>query len=394
MSALNGILVVDLSRVLAGPFCGQLMADMGAQVIKVESPGGDENRQWLPINPNGQSSNFASVNRGKQSLTLDMKAAGAADVLSRLVQKADVVLHSFLPDTAERLGISYEKFRQINPRMIFCSISGYGAEGPLRNKPGYDLMVQAFSGVMSTTGFEGGPPIRTGVSFIDMSTGLSAYAAIMTALVARQTTGKGDWVRASLMETAVAILGYHGVSWLQGGVMPRREGSGVWHLVPYQAFRCSNGYLLAGATNDAAWRRFCHALGCPELVSDPRYSSNQARADSRDQLIPALESIFATKTVEHWTAKLEENNVAMAPLQSVDQVMTHPQVRANAMVHTARAADGSSVQLIGTPFKLVEGGGVAAQAPPDLGANTDAILGDILGFSAEEISKLHAQDVV
>lgn len=394
MSALKGILVVDLSRVLAGPFCGQLMADMGAQVIKVESPGGDENRQWLPINPSGQSSNFASVNRGKQSLTLDMKAAGAADILSRLVRKADVVLHSFLPDTAERLGISYEKFQDINPRMIFCSISGYGAEGPLRNKPGYDLMVQAFSGVMSTTGFEGGPPIRTGVSFIDMATGLSAYAAIMTALVARQTTGRGDWVRASLLETAVAILGYHGVSWLQGGVMPRREGSGVWHLVPYQAFRCSDGYLLAGATNDAAWRRFCHALGCSELGTDPRYSSNQKRVDHRDQLIPALELIFATNTVEYWTAKLEANNVAMAPLQSVDQVMTHPQVLANAMVHTARAADGSPVQLIGTPFKLVEGGGVAAQAAPDLGANTDAILGDILGFSADEIAKLHAQDVV
>jgi len=394
MSALTGILVVDLSRVLAGPFCGQLMADMGAQVIKVESPDGDENRQWPPINPNGQSSNFASVNRGKRSLTLNMKAPEAADILARLVRKADVVLHSFLPNTAARLGIDYEKFSKINPRLVFCSISGYGAEGPLRNKPGYDLMVQAFSGVMSTTGFEGGPPIRTGVSFIDMATGMSAYAAIMTALVARQSTGKGDWVRASLLETAVAILGYHGVSWLQGGVMPRREGSGVWHLVPYQAFRCQDGHLLAGATNDAAWRRFCTALGCEELASDTRFTTNQNRADNRDHLIPRLEQIFATKTVEHWTAQLELNNVPVAPLQTIDRVMTHPQLLANAMVHTAQADDGSAVQLLGTPFKLVHGGGIAAQAAPKLGANTDAILRDVLDFSTDEVRALRAREVV
>ena len=256
MAALTGHLVVDLSRVLAGPFCGQLLADMGANVIKIESPEGDENRKWPPLTSSGESSNYASVNRGKRSLTLNLKAPGAAEVLRGLAAKADVLLHSFLPDTAARLGIDYEELRAINPRLVFCTISGYGAQGPLRNKPGYDLMVQAFSGVMSTTGFEGGPPIRTGVSFIDMSTGLSAYAAIMTALVARNSTGKGTWVRASLLETGVAILGYHAVSWLQGSIMPRREGSGVWHLVPYQAFRCLDGHLLAGATNDSAWQRF------------------------------------------------------------------------------------------------------------------------------------------
>jgi crotonobetainyl-CoA:carnitine CoA-transferase CaiB-like acyl-CoA transferase len=394
MAALTGLLVVDLSRVLAGPFCGQILADMGADVIKVESPGGDENRQWPPLTPNGESSNYASVNRGKRSLTLNLKAAGAADVLKRLARKADVLIHSFLPDTAERLGIRYEDLRATNPKLVFCTISGYGEFGPLRNKPGYDLMVQAFSGVMSTTGFEGGPPIRTGVSFIDMTTGLGAYAAIMTALVARHRTGTGTWVRTSLLETAVSLLGYHAVSWLQGGILPRREGSGVWHLVPYQAFRCLDGYMLAGATNDAAWQRFCEAIERPELARDDRFRGNENRARNRDQLIPMLEERFASDTVARWTARLEAKNVAVAPLQTLDQVLTHPQVLANNMVQMARMPDGSETRLLGTPFKLAEGGGIGTQAPPVLGANTNDILRDVLGYSDDVIHSLHVDGAV
>lgn len=394
MSGLAGLLVVDLSRVLAGPSCGQLLADMGADVIKVESPDGDENRRWPPLNPDGQSSNYASVNRGKRNLTLNLKMPSAVEVLRQLARRADVLIHSFLPDTADRLGIRYDDLRAINPGLVFCSISGYGAKGPLRNKPGYDLMMQAFSGVMSTTGFEGGPPIRTGVSFIDMTTGINAYAAIMTALFARTRTGSGTWVQASLLETAVSLLGYHGVSWLQGSILPRREGSGVWHLVPYQAFRCTNGHLLAGATNDAAWRRFCEAIDRPELAGDERFRDNELRVRNRDQLVPMLEERFATNTVAHWTARLEARGVAVAPLQTVDQVLAHPQVLANGMVQIARGADGSAVPLLGTPFKLEDGGGVATTAPPVLGADTDAVLREVLGYSDEMIRSLHAEGAV
>ena len=390
MQVLEGIRVVDLSRVLAGPYCAQLLADFGASVIKVESPEGDENRRWLPILPSGHSGNFASVNRGKRSMVLNLKSPAARDVLRRLAADADVLLHSFLPDTAARLGIGYDDLRAINPRLVFCSISGYGAEGPLAEKRGYDLMVQAFAGVMSTTGIVDGPPVRCGVSFIDMSTGLSAYGGIVTALLGRQHTGHGTWVRASLLETAVALLGYHAVGWLQAGILPTPQGSGSWHLVPYQAFRCADGYMLAGAPNDPAWQRFCDALAWPELGQDARFLGNAARVEQRGTLVPMLEERFGRHPVDYWVDRFEARNVACAPLHKLDQVLTHPQVLANSMVVEAQGPDGATQQLVGTPFKLGQGGGTASTAAPALGADTNAILADTLGLSDIEIDTLRA----
>jgi crotonobetainyl-CoA:carnitine CoA-transferase CaiB-like acyl-CoA transferase len=387
MKVLEGIRVVDVSRVLAGPYCAQLLADFGASVIKVESPEGDENRRWLPILPSGHSGNFASV---KRRMVLNLKSQAARGVLRRLAADADVLLHSFLPDTASRLGIGYDDLRAINPRLIFCSISGYGADGPLAEKRGYDLMVQAFAGVMSTTGIVDGPPVRCGVSFIDMSTGLSAYGGIVTALLGRQHTGQGTWVRASLLETAVALLGYHAVAWLQAGILPTPQGSGSWHLVPYQAFRCADGYMLAGAPNDQAWQRFCDALAWPELGQDVRFLGNAARVEQRDTLVPMLEERFGRQPVAYWIERFEARNVACAPLHKLDQVMTHPQVLANAMVVEAKGTDGVTQQLVGTPFKLGDGGGTASTASPALGADTDAILADTLGLSAADIEALRA----
>jgi crotonobetainyl-CoA:carnitine CoA-transferase CaiB-like acyl-CoA transferase len=392
MQVLEGIRVIDVSRVLAGPYCAQLLADFGASVIKVESPEGDENRRWLPILPTGHSGNFASVNRGKRSMVLNLKSQAARDVLRRLAADADVLLHSFLPDTAARLGISYDELRAINPRLVFCSISGYGADGPLAEKRGYDLMVQAFAGVMSTTGIVDGPPVRCGVSFIDMSTGLSAYGGIVTALLGRQHSGHGTWVRASLLETAVALLGYHAVAWLQAGILPTPQGSGSWHLVPYQAFRCADGYMLAGAPNDAAWQRFCDALEWRELGRDARFLGNAARVEQRGTLVPMLEAKFGRHPVGYWVERFEARNVACAPLHKLDQVLTHPQVLANAMVVGAQDADGTTQHLVGTPFKLGDGGGTASTAPPALGADTDAILADTLGLSAAEIDALRVAD--
>jgi crotonobetainyl-CoA:carnitine CoA-transferase CaiB-like acyl-CoA transferase len=388
MKVLDGIRVIDLSRVLAGPYCAQLLADFGATVIKVESPEGDENRRWPPMNADGQSSNFGSVNRGKRSMVLNLKSPAARDVLHQLALGADVLLHSFLPDTAARLGISNEALRAANPRLVIGTISGYGAEGPLAEKRGYDLMVQAFAGAMSTTGIPGGPPIRCGVSFIDMSTGISLYGGIVTALLAREKTGQGTWVRGSLLETAVALLGYHAVAWMQAGVLPEPQGSGSGHLAPYQAFRCQDGFMLAAAPNEGAWQRFCDALEWPELAKDPRFQGNTSRVEQRDVLIPLLEERFGRNPVAYWVARFEARSVACSPLQTVDQVMTHPQVLANAMRVRARNADGTVQDLVGTPFKLADGGGVAETAAPKLGAETEAILGDTLGMSAAEITAL------
>lgn len=388
MKVLHGVRVVDLSRVLAGPYCAQLLADFGASVIKVESPEGDENRRWPPLSPDGQSANFGSVNRGKQSLVLNLKRAEARAVLQRLTAQADVLIHSFLPDTAARLGISTEALRAAHPRLVVCTISGYGADGPLAEKRGYDLMVQAFSGAMSTTGTPGGPPTRCGVSFIDMSTGISCYAGVVTALLARATTGQGTWVRGSLLETAVSLLGYHAVAWMQAAVLPEPQGSGSWHLVPYQAFRCRDGFMLAAAPNDTAWVRFCDALDWPELAADPRFHGNMARVEQRGVLIPLLEARFAARPVAEWVERFEARSVACSPLHTVDQVMSHPQVLANALRVQARNADGSVQDLVGTPFKLAEGGGTAEIAAPKLGADLEAVLSGTLGYAADEIAAL------
>jgi crotonobetainyl-CoA:carnitine CoA-transferase CaiB-like acyl-CoA transferase len=387
---LDGIRVIDLSRVLAGPFCGQLLADFGATVIKVEGPEGDENRRWPPLSDKGESGNFGSVNRGKRAMVLNLKTPEARAVLLDLAATADVLLHSFLPDTAARLGISNQALHERNPRLIIGTISGYGANGPLAEKRGYDLMVQAFSGAMSTTGTPDGPPIRSGVSYIDMSTGLSLYGGIVTALLQRERTGKGTWVRGSLLETSVALLGYHAVGWMQSGQFPEKQGSGSGHLVPYQAFRCQDGFMLAGAPNDLAWTRFCDALGWPDLAQDARFIGNVARVTHRDTLIPMLEERFAHHPVAYWVERFEAKGVACAPIQTMDQVMTHPQVLANDMRLSVPAADGSPRDLLGTPFKLAEGGGVAGTAAPALGADTDAILRDTLGLTDARIAALRA----
>jgi len=226
------------------------------------------------------------------------------------------------------------------------------------------------------------------VSFIDMSTGISLYAGIVTALLARTATGQGTWVRGSLLETAVALLGYHAVAWMQCGVLPVPQGSGSGHLVPYQAFRCQDGFMLAGAPNDAAWSRFCEALEWPELAFDPRFLGNVARVEMRDVLIPMLEARFAARPVSYWVERFEAQNVACSPLHTVDQVMTHPQVLANAMRVTALDAAGVERDLVGTPFKLAEGGGIAPAAAPELGADTAAVLADRLGLSDDEIGRL------
>ena len=397
MKVLQGIVVADFSRVLAGPFCAQQLADMGADVIKVESPDGDENRRWQPQLPNGSSSNYASVNRGKRAMTLDLKAAQGPEVLRRLIERSDVLLHNFLPDTAARLGLTYDAVRAINPRLVYCTINGYGEKGALRNKPGYDLMVQAFSGTMSTTGFEGGPPVRSGVSFIDMATGIAAYGAIVSALFARERTGKGAWVHGSLLETAVSLLGYHAISWLQAGKLPVKQGSGSSSSVPYQAFQCKDGYLLMGAPNDAAWQRFCAALEDPALAADERFASIPLRVANRDVLIPILEKRFLENTVAHWVDRLESKGVAVSPLHSLDQVFSHPQVLANDMLTHVTDVDGTRLPLVGMPFKMetAEGPVRPAERPvPHLGAHTDEILQDVLGYSEAEVRALRGTGAV
>ena len=394
MTAFSGIRVLDLSRVLAGPFCGQMLADFGAEVIKVEDVGGDENRKWAPV-IDGQSANFLSVNRGKRGMTLNLKSGTGQEILAGLVRKADVVIDSFLPAVAKRLGVDDDRLRALQPNLVQATVSGYGHEGPLAGKPGYDLMLQAFSGMMAMTGERDGGPVRAGASFIDMATGLLAFSGIASALYARQA-GKagGQHIRVSLMETAIALLGYHVPAYTLGGKVPPRDGSGVWHIVPYQAFTTEDGHVLAGATNDAAWQRLCAAIGATELAADPALATTELRIENRDKVISALSAIFATRPTAVWVEALETANVPCAPVNDLVQTLAHPQVAAMKMVLEVATRGGDSLSLVGVPLNLSTTPAVPGGAPPLLGEHTDAILKDDLDLDASQIAALRKEGVI
>lgn len=394
MTAFSGIRVLDLSRVLAGPFCGQMLADFGADVIKVEDVGGDENRKWAPV-VDGDSANFLSVNRGKRGMTLNLKSEAGQEILARLVRKADVVIDSFLPAVAERLGVDDARVRALRPDLVHATISGYGHEGPLAGKPGYDLMLQAFSGMMAMTGERDGAPVRAGASFIDMATGLLAFSGIASALYARQA-GKagGQHVRVSLLETAIALLGYHVPAYTLGGKVPPRDGSGVWHIVPYQAFATQDGHILAGATNDAAWQRLCAAIGAAGLAADPTLATTTLRIENRDKVVQALSTIFATRPTAVWVEALEAANVPCAPVNTLAQTLAHPQVAAMNMVLDVAGRAGGSMPLVGVPLNLSVTPAAPGGAPPQLGEHTDAILKDELGLDAMRIGALRKEGTI
>ncbi len=394
MSAFRGIRVLDLSRVLAGPSCGQLLADFGAEVIKVEDVGGDENRKWAPV-VDGESANYLSVNRGKRGMTLNLKSASGQEILAGLVARSDVVIDSFLPAVARRLKVDDESLRAIRPDLVHVTISGYGHDGPLAGKPGYDLMLQAFSGMMAMTGEPDGGPIRAGASFIDMATGMLAFSGVSTALYARLAGhAAGQHIRVSLLETAIALLGYHVPALTLAGKVPTRDGSGVWHIVPYQAFRTKDGYVLAGATNDAAWQRLCAAIGADALGGNPAYATSAQRIAEREPVIAALSAIFAGRETAEWVRLLDAANVPCSPVNDIAQALAHPQVQAMQMVLDVPASGGHALKLVGVPLNLSATPAQPGSAPPKLGEHTDDILREELGLDAARIAALRREGAI
>ncbi|MDA1311331.1 MAG: CoA transferase [Proteobacteria bacterium] len=399
MGALDGIKVLDLSRVIAGPYCCQMMADNGADVIKVEAPGGDMNRGFPTVIAPGLSTNFLSANRGKRGITLNLKSPEAQRIMHALVGKVDVVVQSFLPKTAAALGADYQTLAALNPRIIYASISGYGAKGALKDKPGYDTMVTAFAGIMSLTGEPDGPPARPGVIAVDMATAMLTYSGIVSALFARaEGRAGGQRVDASLLESAVALLSFRGLNYLQLGSVDQREGAGYNAITPYGAYRCADGDILIGAATQANWRTLCGALAAQSsaaesLIEDPRYADNQARCVNADALRTELEAILAGATMEQWLDRLEAAGVPSAPINTVDRVLDHPQVRANDMVIPAPTTDGGSMDMLGIPFNMSATPGKAGNAPPTPGQHTVEVLGEMLGMSEAEVEKL-AEDGV
>ena len=394
MRPLDGIRVVDLSRVLAGPYCSLLLADMGAEVIKVEEPGrGDDTRAWPPF-VGGEATYFMSVNRGKKSLTLNMKHAEGKAIHRRLLEGADVLLENFRPGPLERLGFGDAAVRGFNPRLVYCSISGFGESGPEAGRPGYDLIVQGESGIMDITGFPDGPPVKVGNSIADLAAGTMAAHGIVLALFARERTGQGQKVEIAMLEVMAALLTYHGQAYFATGTSPRRRGNQHPSIVPYEVFQAADGYLTVGVANNSLWLRFCQALGRPELAADPRFDTEARRVENREVLVPLLGTVFATAPVGHWLARLGEAGVPAGKIKEIGEVLESEHLRARGAVVSLAHPTAGPMRMVGPPIRLSGTPAEAAAPAPLLGEHTDEILGKLCGYSADAIARLRADGAI
>jgi crotonobetainyl-CoA:carnitine CoA-transferase CaiB-like acyl-CoA transferase len=394
MKPLAGIKVLDFSKVLAGPLCTQTLGDLGADVIKVESLGlGDETRGWPPFRAEGLGAVFLSVNRNKRSIALDLKTEAGRSVARQLAKTADIAIESFGAGVAERLGIDAESLQPLNERLIHCSISGFGRSGPLKNLPGYDVILQAFSGMMSLTGEEGGGYIRSPISPIDQMTGTHALTGILAALLERGRTGKGTTVKVNLFETAMGLLRYNLQSFWERGVQPSKCGSTHESLCPYRAFEAADGPLMLGVANDNLWRKFCALADMNDIVDDLRFRSNADRVAHRAETEERVQQAIAGHSVDFWNEELAKIGVPCAPINTLKQVLEHPHTEAAGLIVKYDHPHGGPIQSVGLPFTL---GGVPREAgspPPLQGEHTQSILQE-LGFSSRQIDELRTAKAI
>jgi formyl-CoA transferase len=387
--ALDGLRVLELTQVMAGPFCGQVLADMGADVVKVEPPdGGDSTRRALGFRMRGEdTAAFLAVNRNKRSLALDLKDERHRAAFHRLARGADVVLENHRPGVAARLGADWETLRELNPRLVHASVSGFGQTGPYALRPGYDLIAQGLAGIMSVTGDPGGDPVKCGVPIADLAAGLFCAVGILSALAARDRTGRGQQVDTSLFEGALAFSIWETAELWATGRVPAPLGSAHRLTAPYQALRTGDGHITVGGNNQRLWERLCAAVGREELVEDPRFATNDARMEHRPELVRELESALAGRGTDEWVEALLEAGVPCGPIHDYRQVMDDPHTRARAMEVELQHPVEGTVRTLGIPVKLSETPGTIRRPAPLLGEHTGEVLREA-GFSAEEIAAL------
>jgi crotonobetainyl-CoA:carnitine CoA-transferase CaiB-like acyl-CoA transferase len=391
---LDGVRVLDLSKVLAGPLCAQYLGDLGAEVIKVEAVGqGDETRGWPPFPAPGLGTVFLSANRNKRSIAINMKSEKGRALVHELARSADVAIESFGTGVAERLAIDADSLRALNDRLIHCSISGFGRSGPLKNSPGYDVILQAFSGVMSMTGDESGGYIRSPISPIDQMTGVHAFSGILACLLAREKSGKGASIQVSLFDTALGLLGYNLQTFWERGVQPAKCGSSHESLCPYQAFEAADGPIMIGVANDNLWRKFCAVAGLGAIVDDLKYRTNADRVTHRAETLHHVQAVIATRTVEQWNAALNEVGIPCSPINTLAQLLEHPHTKASEVIMQYDHAQAGRLNSVGHPVTFVGQERSAGLPPPMLGQHTDEILRE-MGLPASSIAELRGHKII
>ncbi|MEK8024243.1 MAG: CoA transferase [Candidatus Hydrogenedentota bacterium] len=395
MGSLDGIKVLDLSRILAGPYATQILADHGAEVWKVEMPGkGDDTRAFGPPFTNGESAYFLSVNRNKRSITVDMKKPEGLEIVRSLADKADVLIENFRPGALDRLGLDYESASRRNPRLVYCSISGFGQTGPWALKPGYDLAIQGMGGLMSLTGVTDGPPTKVGTSIADIISGIYAAQGILLALYAREKTGKGQRVDISMLDGQVSLLTYQAGIYFATGESPKRLGNQHPTICPYETFQTADGYINLAVGNDKLWKEFCNLVARPDLAADDRFDTNPRRVHHHDALFPILSEIFRHDTTREWIKKLDQAGIPAGPIFDVGDVLELEQTKSREMVVQVDHKKAGNIRLTGIPIKLSDTPPAIKSPPPLLGEHTDEILSEILGYGPEKIEALRTANAI
>ena len=394
MQPLQGIRVLDLSRVLAGPYCTMVLGDLGADVIKVEPPEGDETRGWGPPFAEGESAYYLCVNRNKRDVVVNLKTDEGKTILRELAIQSDVLVENFRPGTLNKFGLDFETLHALNPKLIYCSITGFGQTGSMKDKPGYDFMIQASGGLMSITGEPDGEPMKTGVAVVDLFAGQNAIIAILAALQARTLTGEGQHLDIALFDSQLGWLANVASNYLISGKLPKRHGNAHANIVPYQSFQASDGWFAIAVGNDRQFVRLCELLGKPELAANEKFATNSARVQNREEIIALLASIFKMASVAEWLEKLDKAEIPCGPINNFEQVFSMPQVKEREMLVQMEHPTIGALPLVGSPLKMSATPVEYRIPPPLMGEHTEDILMDVLGYSNEKVKELRNRGCV